>query len=294
MDRKTLGKALLFPPLPLAIALLPVAGGFLVLSMVLLGSASPVACLSYALAAYTLTVWCARAPAAVRRFRAFREKNALWQRLRSDEQLRLRVGLYGTLATNALYGLFQVGLGLYHRTFWFLSIGAYYLCLGALRFFLARYAGRHAPGALPRAELVRYRASGAVLLGMNLALSLIVFFMVYWGRSFDHHMITAIAMAAYTFAAFAIALWGFLKKQGRSPILSAVRTVNLAAALVSMLTLESTMLSTFADGTLTATARKLMLAITGGAVMALIVAMAVHMIVSGTKKLKNFEVYHGR
>ena len=42
---------------------------------------------------------------------------------------------------------------------------------------------------------------------MNLALALIIFFMVYFNRTFEQHMITAIAMAAYTFTALTTAIY---------------------------------------------------------------------------------------
>jgi hypothetical protein len=56
-----------------------------------------------------------------------------------------------------------------------------------------------------------------------------------------------------------------------------------------MLTLESTMLTTFGDGTMTATAQKWLLAATGGTISVLIVATAIYMIVVGTKKLKQLK-----
>ena len=138
-----------------------------------------------------------------------------------------------------------------------------------------------------RSELIRYRACGIIFLIMNLALALIIFFMVYWNRTFEHHMITTIAMAAYTFTAFTLAIINVIKfKKYNSPVFSASKAISLAAALVSMLTLESTMLTTFADGTMTAIDKKIMLGMTGGVISLLIVAMAIYMIVNGTKRLK--------
>jgi hypothetical protein len=140
------------------------------------------------------------------------------------------------------------------------------------------------------AELKKYRACGIVFLLMNLALALIVFFMIYWNRTFDHHMITAIAMAAYTFTALTMAIMNVIKyRKYNSPVFSASKAISLAAALVSMLTLESTMLTTFGDGTMTDTAQKWMLGATGGVISVLIVAMAIYMIVVGTKKLKQLK-----
>ena len=139
-------------------------------------------------------------------------------------------------------------------------------------------------------ELKKYRACGIVFLVMNLALATIIFFMVYWNRTFEHHMITAIAMAAYTFTAFTVAIVNVVRyRKYNSPIYSASKAISLAAALVSMLTLESTMLTTFGDGTMTATAQKWMLGATGGTISVLIVATAIYMIAVGTKKLKELK-----
>ena len=287
MDWKKLGKALLFPHVAVMILLVPLATVLLVGSMLFVGTESPLAIASYVLAAYTLAVVCCRTPRIIRFFRTFAKENKYAQIWQTDTRLRMGVSLYGALAFNALYGVFQLWLGFYHRTFWFASLGAYYICLAVMRFFLARHTRRYAPGERMRAELTKYRACGWVFLFMNLALSLIVFFMVYWNRTFTHHMITAIAMAAYTFAAFAVAIVNLLKyRKYNSPVFSAAKTISLAAACVSMLTLTSTMLTTFSDGTMTQLEQKLMLGGAGAAVSATVLTMAIYMIVQSTKKLQ--------
>ena len=138
-----------------------------------------------------------------------------------------------------------------------------------------------------RTELVKYRACGWVFLLMNLALTLIIFFMLYWNRTFTHHMITAIAMAAYTFTAFTVAIVNVIKyRKYNSPVFSASKAISFAAACVSMLTLTSTMLTTFNDGTMDALTQKLMLGGVGIAVSGVVVTMAVYMIVVSSKKLR--------
>ena len=290
MDWKKLGKALLFPHIAIMILLVPIATVLLVGSMVFVGTESVIAYISYVLAAYTLTVWCFKIPTLIKFFKTFKNENKYARRWQDDTRLRVNVSLYGSLAWNALYGIFQLWLGFYHHTFWFYSLGAYYICLGVMRFFLARHTTRYAPGERMQTELVKYRACGIVFLLMNLALALIIFFMVYWNRTFQHHMITAIAMAAYTFTALTTAIINVIKyRKYNSPVFSASKAISLAAALVSMLTLESTMLTTFGDGTMTAIERKWMLGSTGGVVSLLIVATAIYMIVVGTKKLKELK-----
>ena len=290
MDWKKLGKALLFPHIAIMILLVPIATVLLVVSMVFIGTESVIAYISYVLAAYTLTVWCFKIPKIIKYFKTFKDENKYARRWQDDTRLRVNVSLYGSLAWNALYGLFQLWLGFYHHTFWFYSLGTYYICLGVMRFFLVRHTRKYAPGERLQTELKKYRACGIVFLVMNLALALIIFFMVYWNRTFEHHMITAIAMAAYTFTALTTAIINVIKyRKYNSPVFSASKAISLAAALVSMLTLESTMLTTFGDGTMTVMAQKWMLGATGGAISVLIVATAIYMIAVGTKRLKELK-----
>ncbi len=296
MDWKRLGKALLFPPVAVMLLLLPVSAFFLIGSMVFIGVKTVVACISYALAAYTVTVWCFRLPYLIKWWKAFQAENRYIKKWREDARLRVNVSLYRSLAWNALYGLFQLWLGLCHHTFWYCALGAYYICLGVMRFFLVSHTRRYRPGENMRSELVKYRACGWVFLVMNLALALIVFFMLYWNRTFVHHMITTIAMAAYTFIAFTVAIVNVVKyKKYNSPVFSAAKITSFAAACVSMLTLTSTMLTTFSDGTMGVFAQKMLLGGVGFAVSFTVITLAVLMLVQGSKKLKQIktEVQHG-
>lgn len=287
MDWKKLGKALLFPHIAIMIILIPIATVFLVCSMVFTGTESPVSIISYLLAFYTLTVWCFKIPYLIRFFKTFKEENKYARIWQDDTRLRMNVSLYGALIWNTAYAVFQLGLGFWHHTFWFYSLAGYYIALAVMRFFLVRHTSRHKAGEKMREELVRYRACGIMFLMMNLALALIIFFMVYWNRTFNHHEITTIAMAAYTFTSLTFAIINVVKyRKIGSPVYSASKAISLASACVSMLTLESTMLTTFSDGTMSMTGRRILLGVSGGVISVFIIMMAVYMIVQGTKKIK--------
>ena len=285
MNLKKLGKALLFPHTALMTVLIPIATVFLVYSMVFVGTESVLAYISYVLAAYTLTVWCFKIPHIIRFFKRFKNENKYARRWQEDERLRVNVSLYGSLILNAAYAVFQLWLGFYHGSFWFYSLAGYYILLAVMRFFLARHTSAHKPGEKMREELVKYRACGWIFLLMNLALTLMIFFMVYWNRSFVHREITTIMMAAYTFTAFTVAVVNIIQyRKYNNPVYSASKAINLAAACVSMLTLESTMLTTWGQSD-DENFRRIMLAATGIAVSLFIVVMAVYMIVQGNKGL---------
>ncbi len=286
MNLKKLITALLFPHTAIMLVLVPVSTVFLVYAMVFVGTESVPAIVSYVLSAYTLTVWCVKIPKMVAFFKGFKDHNAYVRRWQSDARLRVSVSLYGTLMWNTAYAVFHLGLGFWHHTFWYYSLAGYYLSLAVMRFFLVRHTRRFKAGEQMLKELHKYRACGVVFLVMNLSLAVMIFFMVYGDRTFHHHEITTIAMALYTFTAMTRAIVNVVKyRRYQSPVYSASKAISLASACVSMLTLESTMLTTFSNGTMDAFSRKLLLGISGGVFSAFIIVMAIVMIVQATKKI---------
>ncbi|MBE7053573.1 MAG: hypothetical protein E7391_04785 [Ruminococcaceae bacterium] len=287
MDFKRIGKHLLFPHIAIMVLLIPFATVFLVYSMINFSSDSVAAIISYVIAFYTLMVWCIKLPQLIKFFKTVKNENKYAKIWQEDTRLRVKVSLYGTLVFNSAYAVFQFGLGYFHHTFWYYSLALYYALLAVMRFFLLRHTKKHIPGTQMKKELIKYRACGIIFLIMNLALTTIIFFMVYWNRTFVHHKITTIAMAAYTFTSLVVAIINTVRYQKyNSPVYSASKAISLASACVSILTLEATMLTTFDDGTMSIVTRRIFLATSGGAISVFIIAMAVYMIIQSNKKLK--------
>jgi hypothetical protein len=68
-----------------------------------------------------------------------------WEKIHKDIRLRMNISLYGALAWNTAYALLNLGMGLWHRSFWFCSLAAYYVFLAVMRFFLVRYTSKNKP-----------------------------------------------------------------------------------------------------------------------------------------------------
>ncbi len=288
MRFKTFCTHMLFPPIALMLFLIPVSICFLVYCMVFVGTETPLAIVSYVISAYTLTVWCFRIPRLLEFFKKFKRENKYAKRWLEDTRLRVNASLYSSLILNFAFAVFQLFLGIFHASFWFYSLAGYYLSLAAMRYFLVRYTAKKKPGENVVEELHRYRICGLVFLLMNIILSLIIFFMIYFGRTFRHHEITTITIAAFTFTAFTLAIINVVKyRKYNSPAYSAAKAISLASACVSMLTLESTMLTTF--GGTDALMRKLFLSISGGVVSAFILFLACYMIIESNKKIKHIQ-----
>lgn len=286
IDWKKIGLNLLYPHLAVIIILLPLSIALLVFSLVYLNTTSIIAILSYLLSFYVLLVISFRMPRIITFFKTFKRENKYMKKWFSDVHLRMNVTLYGSLIWNVAFAIFQLGLGFYHKSFWFYSMFAYYVMLAVMRFFLVKHTRKYKANEETQIEIKKSIICGYLLIAMNLALAVIVFFMVYWNRTFYHHMITTIALATYTFFTFTFAIINLVKyRKYKSPVYSSAKTISLIAGAVSMLTLESTMLTTFGT-TESPLFSQIMLSLTGVAVIGFAITMAIIMIVKGNKQRK--------
>lgn len=106
------------------------------------------------------------------------------------------------------------------------------------------------------------------------------------GLGIIHSTVWYYSMAAYTFASFTMAVINMIRyRKYQSPVLSAAKAIGFTAAMVSMLTLETTMLTVFGEGE-KGDFDRIMTGSTGAAVTLTVLIMAVYMIVKSTKELK--------
>ena len=150
-----------------------------------------------------------------------------------------------SLGLNVIYAVMKFTFGLRYHSVWFGTLAVYYFLLAVMRFLLLHHANRKGFGTDRSGELQSYRLCGMILMVMN-----VVKYRKY-----------------------------------RSPVMSAAKVVSLAAALVSMLSLETAMLTQFGS-TDSEQSRRIMTACTGAGVCTMILAMAVYMIYHGTRELK--------
>ncbi len=290
MNIKKLGRALLFPKALIAVLLTPVSLALLLYSLVFFESNDVFSVLSYAFSAYILTVWCMRLPRLASWLKGVYRTNKYTVKWQNDSGLRMNVHLGFSFVWNAAYAVFQLVLGIYHASLWYYSLAAYYILLALMRSLLLRHSRSHSPGEQMREELVRYRICGVILLIMNLAVSVMIFYVVFRGRTVRHHEITTIALAAYTFFTFIKSIVKMIgSRKHNSPVFSAATGISLAAASVSMLTLEASMLATFGRSELTESDKRLFLFLGGIAVSLTVVLMAIYMIVKSVTEIKKLD-----
>lgn len=283
--RKKILLKFLFPPIPLVIFSALVSAGLLIYSFI--GEDVPKAAKygSYFLSAYALTILCAAIPCIYRTIHACRKENPYVVLYRTDTKLRMKISLYCSVGFNCAYALMHAVSGVYEHSVWFYALAGYYGMLAAIRGLLLRDV-RTGSAVSTRSQWKKYRLCGILLAAMNLVLTAIVFCIVLKGRGFQYHSIHTIAMAAYTFTVTAMAIVNAVRyRKYRQPLLSAGKAVSVAAALVSMLSLETAMLHAFGSEN-SESFRQTMTFFTGTGVCTLVLVIGIYMIVRSTKALR--------
>ena len=295
--KKILKKLFCLPPLPTA--LLSLFGYGFVIAVAVFNIQNPmVQYASYAASAYALIVTItgfASVNTAKGGVKKLVSDHPLMKKFRStkvgekfltDARFRAGVSLYRGFFINLLYIVLKLVSGIVYRSAWFIALAVYYILLAVMRFLLVRRL--HIQDEI--AELRCYRLCGIMLLIMNQALTGIVVFMVQQKKGFAYPGYLIYAMAAYSFYAVTVAVINIVKtRKQKSPILSAAKAINFVAALVSLLSLTTAMLSRF-GGEANADFDRTMTAAVGGAVCTVVIGMAIYMIGRANKNLKSIRI----
>ena len=289
---KMLIQKLLFPPLWLILLLVALSAPLLALVFLREMEAHPLAYAVYVLSFYTLTVLCLYCSLVFpKQYKSLKTKlyeSKLGNRLMTDAAFRTRVSLYLSLALNLLYAGMNAAYGAVSRSAWFAILSVYYAILAVMRFLLLRYVGHNEIGADMTGEWRRARACSLILILINLTLTGAILMLLYTNRGFTYPGVLIYVVAAYTFYMTTTAIMNMVKyRQYNSPVLMSAKAVALAAALVSMLSLESAMLTAFGADTPPETKRAL-IAATGAGISVIVLGISLHMIVKSVKEIKKY------
>lgn len=215
------------------------------------------------------------------------KKNSFGAHFLEDYRFRTILTTMPSFMINVAYTIYNGVIGIMNQSSWFITMAVYYSLLGIMR-----YCAVHTERKISRLEdheLIRkkelavIKTDGILLLLLNLALSGVVLLTIAEGTAKAYSDIMAISIAAYTFYKIIMAVINMVKvRKMESPILITIRNIGAADALVSMLTLQMTMLVSF-QGTDSLDMNR-MNGITGLAVCLLISALGISMIYYAFKR----------
>lgn len=248
----------------------------------------------YTFSAYGLIIFCTGAKNIFFDLKKLIKNNRFWifitntklvNRFLTDVSFRMKISLFIGLFINLFYSSTNLISGISTRSVWFISMFGYYIILSFLKFYLLFHVKRYTLGENLISEYKKIRFCGYMLLLMNQALVVVVMFIVKQNkvRTYPGFLIYVVAIHAfYSVISTSYSLIKF-KKYG-SPVLSASKAISFTSALVSMLSLETTMLTHFGNNN-NLQYKGLMTAITGVAVCLIVLGIAIFMIYHSTVEL---------
>lgn len=228
-------------------------------------------------------------------------KKSVVEKMNKHEFTRQLLENYGyrtiILSTGALlfgltYAAFLIILCVANRSVWYGVLAGFYILISISRIFVV-FSRKNAKNVENKVEIdisyaKAHRNCGILLIISTTALNIAVLQMIFLQRTFSYVGNIIYLAAAYAFYKITIAIINLFKKRSRQDLnFEAVRNINFADAAVSILALQTALLSAFGDAD--AKTSIIFNSITGGVVCILTLILGIAMVITATKALKKLK-----
>ena len=215
-------------------------------------------------------------------------QNPLLASLLDDRALRTLWLGWGSLLFNGLLALSKLVAGWWFASKWFMVLAGYYLVLclskGLILSQSSRSIGRPSRARTQRAWRI-YRTCGLLLVALSLSLLGVAVLIVREGQGFVYRGNLIFVVALFDFYSLTSALVYLIRNRKRhSPAIVAIKCLNFASSLVSMLSLQTAMFASF-GGEMAPADQQRMNALTGAAVCVLLATLGIGMVVQASRRL---------
>ncbi len=265
--------------------------------------------LTYVLSAYAFTVLCIRTPYMYRRTkelitgdyiylivltRKIMRKFKYSRMYLEDVEFRASIALYLGFCINTFYAIIRFYDGLKNESIWFAAIGVYYFIFGLIRSFLIRRnRNRRYFEDITKEQIYSiktYRVCGVLMFVLNITMAGMIIQMIVKNEKINEYTINQIYYSAmYTFYSVFISIYNMIKfRKDKNEILSASKNLNFVGTLMSIFTLQTSMLLIFNDGQVEI---QKMNTLTGAIIIVFSTVIAIYMITKANRKLCN--LYEG-
>ena len=304
---KNLFNTLFKPPVRVIVITDVIAIPVTIVALAFLSPMNPISLFAYLLSTYALIISVIVFKRVIRRirelitgdqvrmivkFRKLMHKNKLTALYLDSKDFRAEVSLYCGLAFNLLFATFKVTSGIHDGSAWLISIGFYYFAFAAARFMLTQDYRRQKSDDKNSGKLYEYRTyrrCGIMMMFLNLTIGGMSVQMIWKNEVVSYSKTAVIISAAYTFYCFISGITNVIAfRKSDNAILLATKDLTMSGAVMSMFSLQNSMLHTF-GGADDNKFNLIMNTVTGGSVLVIVLGIASFMIISGTKKLKKYE-----
>lgn len=292
-------------PIPVIIFCFFTAMPLVAFALKSLDSMHPLSIIFYIYSAYSFTVLCIGFPRIIRRtkelihgdevkllvaVRRMMNKYKYSRLYLNDREFRAKTALYAGFTINLVYAVYRCCTGIFYRSAWMWAIGIYYIMLGIIRLVLLKNVRITDRQEYSRKRTIQeyksYRTCGIMMLLLNAAMMGMAVQMIWKNRGYEYSGSVIYISALYTFYCFINSTVNAVRFAKRNnAVLSAAKNLSLAGAFMAVFTLQTAMLTSFGGND--DSFRRLMNTLTGSAVCIIVLAMAVVMIVTSNRKIKN-------
>ena len=207
-------------------------------------------------------------------------------RWKEEYDFKTYITASGSLAATLIFAFYNGFLGIHHASLWYGTICVYYILLTVLRGSIVAAAKRI--DQREEKEDLRNKAFLAIsllLLILNISLIVPLSIMVRQQKPVSLTLIPAIVMAAYTTYKVIMASINFRRrKRSSDSLVWLLRTINFIDALVSILTLQNTLIMVNSDGK--DLSMLPLTAITSAVIWAAVLAMSLSVIIIGIRRIR--------
>ncbi|MGN0771654.1 MAG: hypothetical protein ACI4MI_03610 [Christensenellales bacterium] len=200
-------------------------------------------------------------------------QNKLTGKMMDDGNYRTIIMSICSLAVGIAYAVFNIATGIIYRSIWYGALACYYIMLDVIRGYVLIYRNKSSNIKSDGTDVCagrQYLVCGVLLIVMTIFLGAMVLHIARRNMIFEYSLTVIYMSAGYTFFRIAISLTNLIKSRKQCDYyVKALRRINMAAALVSVLSLQSAALTAFSKNV----NQVLLNALTGGIVCILIICM---------------------
>lgn len=227
-----------------------------------------------ALAYSVYTVVCFRAQIG-RSFKLLINNLSFTRKYAHSPEFRARTRAVAAFSVSVLFGILNGVLGILTESIWYGALSLYYIITAVIYSLLFD---------IQNGTYRAYRLCGCLMTVLNVALSVAIAQMIFEDKAFEYGDIMVFVFATYAFYKITLSIIRLVKSRGQSnPVTSALALVGLTNGAVTVLALQTALLSSF-GGNANAS---LFNTLTGSAVSLLAIGTSIYMIINGTKKIKS-------
>ena len=239
----------------------------------------------YLLAAYSLIITTAALFKAITHIKKDVHHIYHVSRYYSDIQYRMKIKLFMSVSINVSYAGLKLVIGSIYSSIWEIHLGLYYLIICIVRIILLQQVNYRNIGKNKQLEYKKYALCSYFLIALNLVLTGVVILMVYRNYTYNYPGYLIYIAALYTFYTAISAVYNMIKfRKYHSPLINAINIICFITALVSILSLQTAMLTQF--GTESIAEKQMANGLTGTVICMSIFMISIYMIIHSKKERK--------